>query len=282
MDTSIGHVVVGFDGSGGARSALRWGVHEALSWDAKLDVVVAAGDPFPEVGRPSLGEDHWAREWAHHATDMLEGSPLTQWQVSVREGKAREVLSQSSRPGTVTVVGSCGHGTAGGVVLGSVSQHLTRSAAGPVVVVRGEDDLWPGRVAVGINGSPESRVALDFALAHASAAKVPLSVVFAWQPTPRLSAFAAGAVPTGAVLGPEDADRWLAEFAAGRSDRYPDVVVERTVVQAPSVEALIDASATVGLLVVGSRGLGVITEAVLGSVSQTVLRKSHCPVAVVR
>jgi nucleotide-binding universal stress UspA family protein len=279
MDTSVGHVVVGFDGSGGARRALRWGAREASLWNAKLDVVVAAGDAFPDHTRPDLGDRGWAREWAHQAIQMLEGSPLTGWDVSVREGMAREVLAESSHPGTVTVVGSLGHGTVGGVVLGSVSQHLTRTATGPVVVVRGHDDEWPGGVVVGVDGSGESRAALDFALAHASAAAVPLSVVFAWPP--RMRAFtASAALPEAAGL--EDPDRWLAEFAAGRCDRYPDVQVERRVLPVPAVQALVELSATAGLLVVGSRGLGAITEAVLGSVSQTVLRKSGCPVAVVR
>ncbi len=38
----------------------------------------------------------------------------------------------------------------------------------------------------------------------------------------------------------------------------------------------------VGIIVVGSRGLGALRRAVLGSVSESVVRHAHCPVFVVR
>src|SRR3712207_1551563 len=38
----------------------------------------------------------------------------------------------------------------------------------------------------------------------------------------------------------------------------------------------------VGLVVVGSRGLGPLKRSVMGSVSQSVVRHAHCPVLVVR
>jgi nucleotide-binding universal stress UspA family protein len=37
-----------------------------------------------------------------------------------------------------------------------------------------------------------------------------------------------------------------------------------------------------GLIVVGSRGLGGIRRALMGSVSESVIRHAHCPVMVVR
>ena len=38
----------------------------------------------------------------------------------------------------------------------------------------------------------------------------------------------------------------------------------------------------VGLIVMGSRGLGGIRRAVMGSVSDSVVRHAHCPVLIVR
>ena len=48
------------------------------------------------------------------------------------------------------------------------------------------------------------------------------------------------------------------------------------------VQELVTASRAAALLVVGSRGLGAVGRAVLGSVSSGALRHAHCPVAVVR
>jgi nucleotide-binding universal stress UspA family protein len=45
---------------------------------------------------------------------------------------------------------------------------------------------------------------------------------------------------------------------------------------------LLDASDTADLLVVGSRGHGGFTEALLGSVSQHCVHHAHCPVVVIR
>jgi nucleotide-binding universal stress UspA family protein len=38
----------------------------------------------------------------------------------------------------------------------------------------------------------------------------------------------------------------------------------------------------VGLIVVGSRGLGALSRALMGSVSDSVVKHAHCPVLVVR
>ena len=38
----------------------------------------------------------------------------------------------------------------------------------------------------------------------------------------------------------------------------------------------------VGMIVLGSRGLGAVSRALMGSVSDSVVRHAHCPVFVVR
>ncbi len=51
----------------------------------------------------------------------------------------------------------------------------------------------------------------------------------------------------------------------------------------PDKEILRTAEALgVGLIVIGSRGLGALTRALMGSVSDSVVRHAHCPVLVVR
>jgi coenzyme F420-reducing hydrogenase beta subunit len=49
-----------------------------------------------------------------------------------------------------------------------------------------------------------------------------------------------------------------------------------------AAQVLIDAAADADLLVVGSRGHGVFTEALLGSVSQQCVQHARCPVVIVR
>lgn len=74
----------------------------------------------------------------------------------------------------------------------------------------------------------------------------------------------------------------MAEALAGRRERYPEVSVEPRVTRGGTREALIEASSTAQLLVVGARGRGGFAGLLLGSVSQAMVHHAHCPVAVVR
>ena len=53
----------------------------------------------------------------------------------VVEGPAGEVLLEASEGADLVVVGTRGHGTVVGILLGSVSQHLCHHAGCPVVLV---------------------------------------------------------------------------------------------------------------------------------------------------
>lgn len=58
--------------------------------------------------------------------------------------------------------------------------------------------------------------------------------------------------------------------------------VHARVAEGNPAQVLIDASDGADLLVVGSRGHGGFTEALLGSVSQHCVQHAHCPVVVIR
>jgi nucleotide-binding universal stress UspA family protein len=208
------------------------------------------------------------------------GAPSTS--VDVVSTPPTAALIDASARGSLLVIGARGHTVLSGVLLGSVSQHLARHAACPVVVVRQPHDPQP-RVVVGVDGSQGSQDALDFAAAQAVRTGSSLSVVNAWR------SFARG---RGAVMGPplerrygaelEASERLLAESVAGLADTWPDLEVETEAIPVPPSRCLADASQAASLVVVGSRGRGAFTGMLLGSVSQSVLHTAQCPVAVVR
>lgn len=139
-------------------------------------------------------------------------------------------------------------------------------------------------VVVGVDGSPESDEALIWALDEGRRRGVPVRAVHVWYPdgspeqVDRLSA-----LPSVAELRRRLDDEVAAhvQAVAGRRPAV-DVKVTTAVRYGHPTRELIDEAGDGALLVVGSRGRGGFTGALLGSVSQSVLQYAQGPVIVVR
>ena len=146
------------------------------------------------------------------------------------------------------------------------------------------DAGWGGQpVVVGIDGSPGSLVALQWAAEAARLRAVPLNVLFAWGDLgPRVVR------TTRRGKEPTEADEQEAALALiDQSVREalgpePGVEIIRLAERGEATPALLEASKTADLLVVGSRGRGGFAGLLLGSVSQHCIHHAHCPVAVIR
>jgi nucleotide-binding universal stress UspA family protein len=143
MDSNAQHgpvVVAGFDGSIDARSALRYALDEARRRGARLRVVsiwqfpttVAMGMVLP----PDFADvsAKAAAETLRTAVEELGATDVEIEQV-VTDGIPSHVLVEESRHADVLVVGSRGHGSFTGMLLGSVSQDCVHHATCPVVVM---------------------------------------------------------------------------------------------------------------------------------------------------
>ena len=133
-------IVVGVDGSPGSIDALRWAVRQARATGAEVLAVTAWEIPATFGYAPSLDDVDWAAE-ARKTVDtalgeVVEGGHSVAMTSRVARGHAGTVLVEASRDADLLVVGSRGHGTAVGMLLGSVSEHCVHHAECPVVVVR--------------------------------------------------------------------------------------------------------------------------------------------------
>jgi nucleotide-binding universal stress UspA family protein len=132
-----GVVVVGVDGSEGARRALRWAAEEARLRGVALRVVHVWSylDQAGEAFDPTYGEDDARRlldEALAGAGTELGGLDVERRTVC---DLASRGLLESAADGDLLVVGARGMGGFRGLMLGSVSQQVAQHAPCPVVIV---------------------------------------------------------------------------------------------------------------------------------------------------
>ena len=273
--------VVGVDGSPDATAALRWATEEAALHGASVTAVLAwtlldqhhAGD---EGFEPGYGEAE-ARRALRAYVDAAVG-----------EGEVAEVvvcdlpadgLLGAAAGADLLVAGRRGHGGFPGLRLGSVGDKLLGRSRSPLALVG--TAAVPGRhVVVGVDGSATSQAALRWAAREAAARSTELVVVHTWS-RPWLAewAFEEHAPLFAALRG--EADEVVERMLADAAGDLAGVEVRAQVGEGGAARRLLEAAATAGVVVIGSRGLGSVAGAVFGSVSRQVVHHAPCPVVVV-
>jgi nucleotide-binding universal stress UspA family protein len=302
-DRTRPRVVVGIDGSQGARAALRTALLEAATRDAEVEAVSVypvvyvwtAGRPIDirDVDAIRMGTRDRARtvvaevreELVAGGAPEIGGVPV---RVVIHEGQAAPVLVKRAAGADLLVVGSRGRGPVHSLLLGSVALHCVTHAPCPVVVAHGDPGGGPDRgrhVAVGLDGSDGALVALREAVGQAHRRRTELDVLVAYS-------LADYWTDPYAALGPpverfpslveEEAERLVgtvtAELAQSGAALPP---VHLHVVQGSAREVLVEHSAAAAMLVVGSRGHGAFRGVLLGSVALHCVMHADCPVTVV-
>lgn len=135
------------------------------------------------------------------------------------------------------------------------------------------------RIVVGVDGSPSSLAALNWAARYAEASGAVLEVVTSWQWP---NTFGAPLVVPAGYDPDADARAVLEQALRAVRQTHPGLVIRPTVVQSHPAPALVEASRGADLLVVGSRGHGEFAGMLLGSVSEHCVANAHCPVLVLR
>lgn len=134
-------------------------------------------------------------------------------------------------------------------------------------------------IVVGVDGSASSKVALAWAVRQARLEGAPVHAVIAWD----LPSYYGWGVPvTGQVDFADDARTVIEQTVKEVVGGDASVPVSILVVQGNAAHTLIEASRRARLLVVGNRGHGGFSEALLGSTSQHCTHHAVCPVIVVR
>ncbi len=134
-----------------------------------------------------------------------------------------------------------------------------------------------GRVTVGVDGSPASNEALNWAAKEAILRHAILEVDHVWS----LPNMGYGGYVSQLDDFESDAKLLLDKIAAEATAKYPEITVEANLLQGPPAQALIERGMSSDMVVVGSRGHGGFTGLMLGSVSQQLVHHAAFPVVVI-
>lgn len=277
--------IIGVDGSEQSRAALDWGLRRAGERGASVELMYVTDDTFLSESVAFVSE-------AQKASDEMLSAECAYAKQSGFTGSVSGTavvghpvteLEQASKRADLLVLGAHSGSRFAGTFFGTRAVKVAAVAHCPVAVIpkpRTDVERVPG-IVVGVDGSEPSKRAIAVAAAEASRAGVPLIAVYAWMPplTPGLEYLWSEDLIAAQRSAAEEA---IAIGTAGLAERYPDLEVQRKLVQAPPVTALVEAATGADLLVVGSRGHGGFSRLLLGSVSHGVLQELPCPTLVTR
>jgi nucleotide-binding universal stress UspA family protein len=140
-EDTMERIVVGVDGSETSRRALRWAVEEARLRGAALEVVLAwhmpyiAGYPYAGVGFDPNTFEQDGRKSLDEVVDAVDTTGVAKVDRILTVGDAASALLSAATGADLLVVGSRGLGGFAGLLLGSVSHHVTHHATCPVVII---------------------------------------------------------------------------------------------------------------------------------------------------
>lgn len=275
-------VTVGIDGSVGSAAALRWAVDHADGLGTIIPVMTFVTGPF-EYGFDTVEElDRIGEPYRSEAVMRLERfleehAPSLVGTGSVVESRAGPGLVDLAQGSELLVVGTRGWSARRGLALGSIGAYCARHSSVPVALIprgaRPVDEHLD--VVVGFDGSAHAQGALRWTLAHVlRSARV--VAVRAYE----------SVIGEPLSLSPDDAaaralDDLEAGVAAVLTDLEVHPPVELRVVHGDPRVVLGTASDGADLLVVGSRGQGVLDRLLLGSVASALADHPTLPTIVV-
>ena len=287
-------IVLATDGSREAELAATTAAALAKGTDSELHVVHVG--PFMPMLFSTMEEEparmaREARKTLDDAVGRIEAAGGNVAQAHLRVGGASEeivALAEELGAGLI-LMGNRGRGGVRRALMGSVSDSVVRHAHCPVLVVRAEPIVFPTKIVVATDGSKEAELASSSAADLAERTGSELHVVYVGHMPPVIYES-----PGALALDPDLQSRMQERAEEGTRTKLDEQVQRvreaggevagaHAKLGRPDAEiAGLAEELGAGLIVLGSRGLGPLRSALMGSVSHSVVRHAHCPVLVVR
>jgi nucleotide-binding universal stress UspA family protein len=287
-------VLLATDGSEEATLAATVAAGLATRTGSELHVLTA-GPEYPYYELPDYtarfeevvdAQRREAREVLDEQVRKIEESGGTVEEAHLEMGipPGQAIVHLGERLGAgLLVVGSRGLGPMKRAVMGSVSSSVVHHAHCPVLVVRGEGpDYLQGRILLALDGSEESSAAARTAVDLADRLESELHLVYVGEVKPVYHPERHRFLALYEEIQ-ERAQRLLDEQANEVRSAGGPVAKAHLRMGRPDEEIVVlGEEIAAALIVTGSRGLGGIKRALMGSVSDSVVRHAPCSVMVVR
>jgi nucleotide-binding universal stress UspA family protein len=288
---SANPVVVGVDGSHASIRAACWAAAVAVKLQAPLNVVHA---------RPSLGHnvtdaiaDTRAMEMelerksaaailklARQAVESESGG--LRFTTTEMDSPADQALVELSREARLIVLGSDDVVLGTAILIGSTTTTVATHSVCPVVAFRGEMTRPTKRpIVLGINHDDDSRVAAAAAFEFANRLGVGIIAVHTWSRRRPIGDISLPSMIDWNQLE-NDARQHLSRRLAPLIGLYPDIRVTEIIELDKPRRALLRHAKGAQLVVIGSRGRGLLAGALLGSTGLNLLHHSTIPVMICR
>ena len=284
-------VLVASDGSPEARAAVAAAV--AFPWPSGARATGVIGRDVMPVSLPR-GHGLALEASLEAVAGEIRAALADRWRgatVSIVVGRAASAILAEARRrrARAIVVGARGHGALSRLLLGSVSRDIVRGARCSVLVVRGAPSQIRS-VVVGIDGSAESRRAVDLIARLTPARGARATVVRVLEPV-HVPSLALLPARIRSILSAEAsalharhlraAEREVKDAARRIGRRWRASTLIR--IGTPAHELLRAAEeARAEVVVVGARGSGGLEGLLLGSVADSVLERSGVSVLIAR
>ncbi|MEU8345190.1 Nucleotide-binding universal stress protein, UspA family [Actinomadura meyerae] len=268
--------VVGIDGSAHAWRALDWAADYADRHRLPLLLVHGSRALLDEGTIPPDALRRLTAErqdlLAEARQYVLKVRPEIDVETRLVPADPARALVEESEHADLVAVGSRGQGGFEGLLFGSVGLHVAAHARCPALVVPRPAPYPPGAstdIVIGIEGMDDERTSIEWAFREAASRGARIVA---------LHAVGGEFSPRRRVI--EDLE--LSESLAGYQERYPEVAVDQLVSDRTAARALVEASESAGLVVVGARRRrSPLPGMALGRVNHTVLHHTRCPVVIV-
>lgn len=289
-------IFVPLDGSVFAEAALPVAVSLSRHTGAEIRLLNVV-EYFPTsavYGWEDVARDH-IQEYLNETAQEITGQGCEKVTAAVQIGDVADILQAEAESSDLVIMASHGRGGISRAWLGSMADSLVRHAKQPVLLVRPEEDErrttegdWTvSRMLLPLNGSLASEAILDHAVELGSLFGATYHLMRA---VPAPMQFSSPYPPQMIQANKEQIEEEVAgatTYLHGHAERLRDQglkVEEQVVTGVQPVHGILTEAERSGcdFIAISAHGRGPLARAVLGSVSDKVVRGTHLPILLFR